>query len=50
MEVIIRPTTQEAVHLTARLIADAINAKPEFKLGLATGATCLLYTSDAADE
>ena len=26
MEVIIRPTTQEAVHLTARLIADAINA------------------------
>ena len=39
MEVIIRPTTQDAVRLTARLIADAINAKPEFKLGLATGAT-----------
>ncbi len=39
MEVIIRPTTQDAVNLTARLIADAINAKPQFKLGLATGAT-----------
>ena len=39
MEVIIRPTTQDAVNLTARLIADAISAKPQFKLGLATGAT-----------
>lgn len=39
MEVIIRPTTEEAVRLTARLIAAAINKKPFFKLGLATGAT-----------
>ena len=39
MEVIIRPTAAEAEKLTARIIADAINAKPEFKLGLATGAT-----------
>ena len=39
MQVVIRPTTAEAVRLTARLIADAINAKPQFKLGLATGAT-----------
>ena len=48
MEVIIRPTTQEAVHLTARLIADAINAKPEFKLGLATGATMEAVYADLA--
>ncbi|MDR0931933.1 MAG: glucosamine-6-phosphate deaminase [Victivallales bacterium] len=39
MEVIIRPTTKEAVNLTAKLIAEAINQKPFFKLGLATGAT-----------
>ena len=38
MEVIIRPTTEEAVRLTAELIADAIRQKPFFKLGLATGA------------
>ena len=29
----------DAEKLAARMIADAINAKPEFKLGLATGAT-----------
>ena len=39
MEVIVRPDTDSAVKLTARLIADAINAKPEFTLGLATGGT-----------
>lgn len=39
MEVVIRPDTASAVKLTAQLIADAINAKPEFNLGLATGAT-----------
>ena len=39
MEVIIRPTTEGAVRLTAELIADAIRQKPFFKLGLATGAT-----------
>ncbi len=39
MDVIIRPDTASAVKLTARLIADAINAKPDFKLGLATGGT-----------
>jgi len=39
MEVIVRPTAEAAAKLTARLIADAINAKPDFTLGLATGAT-----------
>ncbi|MCQ2380241.1 MAG: glucosamine-6-phosphate deaminase [Victivallaceae bacterium] len=39
MEVIIRPTEEAAAKLTAKIIADAINDKPEFKLGLATGAT-----------
>ena len=39
MEVIVRPDTDSAVKLTARLIADAINEKPEFTLGLATGGT-----------
>ncbi len=39
MEVIIRSTTEDAVALAARLIADAVNAKPEIKLGLATGGT-----------
>ncbi len=48
MEVAIRPTTQDAVRLTARLIADAINAKPEFKLGLATGATMEAVYSELA--
>lgn len=39
MEVIIRPTTEEAIDLTARLICDAVKAKPEAVLGLATGRT-----------
>ena len=39
MDVIICKTAADAEKLTARMIADAINAKPEFKLGLATGAT-----------
>ena len=39
MDVIICKTSADAEKLTARMIADAINAKPEFKLGLATGAT-----------
>ena len=39
MEVIIQPTAEAAAKLTARLIADAIKAKPDFTLGLATGAT-----------
>lgn len=39
MEVIIRETTADAVKLTADIIADAINAKPRFTLGLATGKT-----------
>lgn len=36
MEVIIRPTTAQAVELTARLLADTVKAKPACKLGLAT--------------
>ena len=39
MEVIIRPTAEAAARLTARLIADAIRAKPSLVLGLATGRT-----------
>ena len=39
MEVIIQPDATAAARLTARLIADAVNAKPKFNLGLATGAT-----------
>ena len=39
MEVIIRPTTAQAVELTARLLADTVKAKPACKLGRATGAT-----------
>ena len=39
MEVIIQPDAAAAARLTARLIADAVKAKPAFNLGLATGAT-----------
>ena len=39
MEVIVQPTAEAAVKFTARLIADAVKAKPDFTLGLATGAT-----------
>ncbi len=39
MEVVIRPTTESAVKLTATLIADALRAKPNICLGLATGRT-----------
>ena len=39
MEVIVRPNAEAAAELTARLIADAVKAKPDFTLGLATGAT-----------
>jgi len=39
MEVIIRPDTDTAAGLTASIIADAIRAKPNLVLGLATGRT-----------
>ena len=39
MDVIIMPTAAAAAKLTAQIIADAINEKPDFKLGLATGRT-----------
>lgn len=39
MDVIIMPTAAAAAKLTAKILADAINAKPDFKLGLATGRT-----------
>lgn len=48
MEVVVRPDTASAVDLTARLIADAVNAKPEFTLGLATGATMEAVYADLA--
>lgn len=39
MEVIIRPTEQAAVELTAKIMADALRKNPEMVFGLATGAT-----------
>lgn len=39
MEVVIRPTHQDAAELTARFIANAIRRKPKLVLGLATGRT-----------
>ncbi len=39
MEVVIRPTHQDAAELTARFIAGAIRRKPKLVLGLATGRT-----------
>ncbi len=39
MEVIIRPTPEDATRLTAALIVDAIRRKPDIVLGLATGRT-----------
>ena len=39
MQVIIRPTTESAVALTAKLITDAVNENPGIVLGLATGRT-----------
>lgn len=39
MEVIIRPTTESAVKLTAKLITDAVAENPGLVLGLATGRT-----------
>jgi len=39
MEVIIRPTREDAEHLVTRLIADQVRAEPDLVLGLATGAT-----------
>ena len=39
MEVVIRPTRQDAAELTAQFIANAIRRKPKLVLGLATGRT-----------
>ena len=39
MEVIIQPTEQAAVKLTARIMADQLRARPDMVFGLATGAT-----------
>lgn len=39
MEVIIQKTTEQAVELTAKIIAENIGIKPDFVLGLATGRT-----------
>ena len=48
MEVIVRPDTASAAEFTARLIADAINEKPDFVLGLATGGTMEPVYADLA--
>ena len=39
MEVIIQPTAEAAVKLTARVLGDALRRNPEMVFGLATGAT-----------
>ncbi|MDE3066625.1 MAG: glucosamine-6-phosphate deaminase [Verrucomicrobiota bacterium] len=39
MDVVIRPTAEDAAELTARLIAAALRARPNLTLGLATGCT-----------
>lgn len=39
MELVIRPTREDACHLTARLIADALRRRPRLVLGCATGRT-----------
>ena len=39
MEVVIRPTPEKAVALTAQIVAQAVRAKPDLVLGLATGRT-----------
>ncbi len=39
MEVIIRPTTEQACELTCQLIAKAVREKPSLVIGLATGRT-----------
>ena len=39
MEVILRPSTEAASELTAKLIIDAVGDKPDIVLGLATGRT-----------
>ncbi len=39
MEVVVMPTTEAAIELTAQLIAKEVNAKPDAVLGLATGRT-----------
>lgn len=49
MEVIIRPTTEEATKLTAQLIAEQVKKKPNLCLGLATGCTMeVVYNKLAA--
>ena len=39
MEVVLRPTRQDAADLTAKFIANAIRLRPKLVLGLATGRT-----------
>ena len=39
MEVVVCKSTDAAVKLTAALLADAVKAKPDLVLGLATGRT-----------
>ena len=39
MDVIIMPTADKAAKLAAKIIADAVKAKPAYNLGLATGRT-----------
>ncbi len=48
MEVIIRPTTASAVKLTATILANALRAKPNAVLGLATGRTMEAVYSELA--
>ncbi|MBO5762445.1 MAG: glucosamine-6-phosphate deaminase [Lentisphaeria bacterium] len=49
MEVVIRPTTESAVKLTAAILADAVRAKPNLVLGLATGRTMEAVYAELAE-
>jgi glucosamine-6-phosphate deaminase len=49
MEVIIRPSAEAAVDLTAQLMAEAVRKKPHLVLGLATGRTMEAVYGQLAD-
>ena len=50
MEVIIRPTTEAATNLVAKLVAEKVKQKPSLSLGLATGRTMEMVYDKLADE
>ena len=50
MEVLIRPTKTDAENLAARLLGEAVKAKPNSVLGLATGRTMERIYADLARQ